>query len=268
MIYELCIDDPKHTPVPHWHKVKFLKGQDRIEFKPGLNIIYGPNGSGKSTLLTGLAILMHCWHSNWPRVSKESIMDFFRPVGLCGGMVLEHDGSPARYLGVEPPGFPPEKGVEKVALSLKSSTDMRGKSTNNMSHGQATVSHLIRFLKAKPERVRYSFTRAKATAKWAPIYEVGIESIKNVRKQRGVPKQQVILLDEIDRSLDFAKQAGVWKQLRHLATDHQIIIASHSPFAVSVPGAHYIETTPHYLQNSRKALSLILDDIEEMEEAA
>lgn len=264
MIYELQVRNPKKTPVPHWHKVKFLQGIDNIEFEPGLNIIYGPNGSGKSTLLTALAILLHCWRTNWPRVTKDSISDFLRPLGLCDGLLIDHDGSPARYLGVNEPGFPPEKGVKEQKLVLKATRDMAGKSVVNMSHGQASIRKLIQFLKAKPERVKYGFSRAKATPKWAPIYEVGIESLKNTRKERSVSKQQVILLDEVDRSLDFAKQAGVWKQLRLLAKDHQIIIASHSPFAVANPGAHYIETTDHYLDRSRRALGLILGDLEEI----
>ncbi len=79
-----------------------------------------------------------------------------------------------------------------------------------------------------------------------------------------MPWQHVILLDEIERSLDFAKQAAVWKQLRQFLADglHQVIIASHSPFAVSVPGASYIETVPGYLDSSRKALALLLRDVD------
>jgi hypothetical protein len=44
MIYELRVDEPKRTPVPHWHKVAWLQGREHFEFHPGLNIIYGPNG--------------------------------------------------------------------------------------------------------------------------------------------------------------------------------------------------------------------------------
>jgi len=261
MIYHLSILDQKKTPVPHWPKVPFLKDRDGFDFHPGLNIIYGPNGSGKSTLLTGLAILMHVWQTNWPRVTKESVMLFNRPGGLATGLLLDHDGSPARYLGVDEPSFAPVgNGISTQELAaLKTTPDMRGKASKNMSHGQASVARLVRFLKAKPERVRYSMSARKATKEWRTYYDCAVTSLKNTRQVKGKPKQQVILLDEVDRSLDFAKQAAVWKQLRLLAQDHQIIIASHSPFAVNVPGAHYIETTPDYLNNSRKALSLLLE---------
>lgn len=260
MLYRLTIRDPKKTPVPHWHKVPFLKGKTEFEFEPGLNIVYGPNGSGKSTLLTGLAIELHVWLTNWPRVTKESVMLFNRPTGMADGLVIDHDGTPARYLGVDEPAFAPTGGIKKQELkALKATADMRNKAAKNMSHGQASVAKLVRFLKAKPERVRYSMSAKKATATWKPYYDCAVESLKNKSKQKGAPKQQVILLDEVDRSLDFARQAAVWKQLRLLAKNHQIIIASHSPFAVNVPGAHYIETTPHYLNNSRKALSLLLE---------
>ena len=117
MIYKLTITDPKHTPVPHWPKVKFLKTVDVIEFKPGLNIIYGGNGTGKSTLLSALAILTHSWQTNWPRVTKDSISLFNRPNGLADGMLLSHDGQPVRYLGVEEPSFAPERAVKIKRLS-------------------------------------------------------------------------------------------------------------------------------------------------------
>lgn len=267
MIYELKIRNPKLTPVPHWNKVAFLKGKESFEFKPGLNIIYGPNGSGKSTLLTALAILTHTWQTNWPRVTKDSLMLFNRPVGFADGLLMEHDGSPARYLGVEAPSFAPKKTKTSNLTALKIEASAKNKALHNMSHGQASVVKLVRFLRATPEGIHYAMSSRKATDEWEDLYELGTESLKNKSKRRGMPKQQVILLDEVDRSLDFVRQAAVWKQIRLLSTVHQIIIASHSPFATYAPNAHYIETEDNYLRNSRLALAKLPEMAEKIKKS-
>lgn len=261
MINKLTVRNKRLTPIPYWSKVGFLKDRKEVEFKPGLNIVFGPNGSGKSTLLSALAVLLHVKESNWPVVSKDSLGPFMRPTGLATGLLLEHDGGPARYLGIADPGFPPKKDVASQRVRLETAKETKYKALHDMSHGQATVAKLVSFLSAKPTKVRYSITKAKLPGAWEKIWDVGTESLANVRAGVGEP-QQVILLDEVDRSLDFAKQHEVWRELREMAKTTQIIIASHSPFAVSAPGAHYIETTPDYLEASRRALHLLMRDLE------
>jgi predicted ATPase len=266
LINKLIIRNKRLTPIPYWSKVGFLKDKKEIEFQPGLNIIYGPNGSGKSTLLSALAVLLHVKESNWPVVSKDSLGPFMRPSGFTTGLLLEHDGGPARYLGIADPGFPPKKDVASQRVRLETAKETKYKALHDMSHGQATVAKLVSFLSAKPTKVRYAISKAKLTGSWERLWEVGTESLANVKAPEGEPRQ-VILLDEVDRSLDFAKQHEVWRELRELAKTTQIVIASHSPFAVSAPGAHYIETTPDYLLASRQALHLLMQDLEAQDAA-
>lgn len=260
MINKLIVRNKRLTPIPYWNKVGFLKDKKEIEFKPGLNIVFGPNGSGKSTLLSALAILLHVKESNWPVVSKDSLGPFMRPSGFTTGLLLEHDGGPARYLGIADPGFPPKKDVASQRVRLETAKETKYKALHDMSHGQATVAKLVSFLSAKPTKVRYAISKTKLSGSWEKLWDIGTESLANVTVD-GEP-QQVILLDEVDRSLDFAKQHEVWRELREMAKTTQIIIASHSPFAVSAPGAHYIETTPDYLSASRQALHLLMRDLD------
>ena len=258
MIKELVVRDPKKTPLPHWHKVPWLKSLDKVTFKPGLNVIFGKNGSGKSTLINGLAILMHCRDENWPRISKTSITRFMRASTLADGLLLKHDGAPCRYLGIDPPGWAPEKGIVENKLMLEAAEAARG--MQYMSAGQGSMTKLVRFLKAEPEKVKLAFGLKDATGDWGTIYRVATESIMNVEKSKAKKKRQsVILLDEVDSHLDFAKQHAMWTQLKEMAQTHQIIVASHSPFAVSVPGANYIEATPGYLDGARAALASLLE---------
>jgi energy-coupling factor transporter ATP-binding protein EcfA2 len=265
MLYRLVIENPEATPVPHWEKVKFLSQPGVIEFKPGLNVVFGQNGTGKSTLINGLARLMHCQDENWPLVTRASVSHFLRFPGIIAdGLVLEHDGSPGRYLGIHPAATVPERGVERVNIAMSENRSISKRASSQMSSGQASVTKLIRFLRHDATKVRYSAKSNTIGAQLQPVWEVAVRAIKNGKPQAGMPKQQVILLDEVDHNLDFAHQALVWKTLRALIADgqHQVIIASHSPFAVNVPGAHYIETTPGYLAAARAALSLLHEEEE------
>lgn len=275
MIYELQIRSAKLSPIRHWDTVDWLKGQTSIEFKPGLNIIYGPNGSGKSTLLAGLATLMHCYETNWPVVSRQSCDRFMAASGkYLSGLVLTHDGAPCRYLGVDDPDLAPTTGVteHKVVLDVPKLKTRNGegfRSIDRMSHGQATLTKLGRFLRAEPEKTKFKITAKKCTEEQLPLFEVATESLSNVVETKGHKRQQVVLLDEVDRSLDFTKQASVWKQIRALVDDnYQVIIASHSPWAAVQPEAHYIETTPGYLDRTRRALGVLLSNLHESEEPA
>jgi len=264
MIYALTIRSARLSPVKHWDKVDWLKGLSTVDFKPGINIVYGPNGTGKSTLLSGLAMLEHCWRSNWPRVDKNSVSDFMGSSGrYLDGLILEHDGAPCRYLGVDDPDHAPA-GAKQIDVEIASKREAVGRALNQQSHGQATLNKLIRFLKAEPEKVKHVLKEKNLAPEWKGWYTAATESLHNAAQRKGMPKQQTILLDEVDRSLDFTKQASVWKQVRLLAeSNHQIIIASHSPWAAVQPHAHYIETLPGYLEKTRKALGVLLQNLGE-----
>ncbi len=261
MIHNLIVRNAKKTPIAHWPTVPFLK-RGSFEFHPGVNVIFGPNGSGKSTLLAALATLMHCKDESWPIVTKASVTKFMRATGqTADGLLLSHDGTPARYLGIENElPFAPETGVKEVDVDLTVKT--KTNALDRVSAGQATLLKLIRFLRAEPQKVRYKLSAKKLDDEWKEIFDVATESLNNVAILPGKAKQQVLLLDEIDRSLDFARQSAVWKQIRTLAAGgkHQIIVASHSPFALNVPGAHYIETKTGYLDQNRAALRVLMTE--------
>ena len=68
------------------------------------------------------------------------------------------------------------------------------------------------------------------------------------------PGPLTVLLDEPDLHLDIPSQANLWKQLVDLAKREQVIVTSHSVFAVAVPGAAYIDLVPGYLAECRKSV--------------
>lgn len=255
MIYSLTVTDPKRTTVAHWHQVEWLKDKTTIEFKPGMNVIFGTNGTGKSTVITALAKEMHCYLHNWPRLSKSSVHEFLRPNGLADGMLVEHDGKPCRYLGINDMEFAPDNAKQKEITILQSSTGR--KTLTQMSAGQSKVAKLARFLTKEPRGISKE-VRLKGSDEWIELYEVATESLKNAKPRPGMPRQHTLLLDEVDSHLDFKRQAEVWAQLKELSYTNQIIIASHSPFALWVEGANYIETVPNYLEGARAALAVAM----------
>lgn len=271
MIYDLVIDDPEATPVLHWEKVPFLSEVKSISFRPGLNILFGQNGTGKSTIIEGMARLLHCREMNWPVVTRHSVSLFARSDGiLATGLRLEHDGQPARYLGIEPAAIVPDaKATEKITIVMQEGRATRGRAATKMSSGQASVAKLIRFLKHDAVKTRYKLKTSDVGPAMKATWDAAVASVKGGKHVAGTPKQQIVLLDEVDHNLDFAHQAMVWKTLRALVDEgkHQVIIASHSPFAVNVPGAHYIETSPGYLDAARKALRMLHEDDDESVES-
>lgn len=265
MIHSILVDDPKTTPAScgYWPEVSWLKNVERIDFKPGLNIVFGKNGSGKSTLISALATLMHCKQTNWPLVTKQSCELFLRSNGnIARGLHVEQDGQPCRYLGIADMDAIPDGRVVKLALAMTEHGKHASRGYHEMSSGQKSIVRLLRFLRHDAKKTGYRLKTSSVTTDFRPIYNAAVWSLKHPVTVKGAPKQQTILLDEVDLSLDFAHQAAVWSQLRKMISDgkHQVIVASHSPFAVNVPGAHYIETSEGYLDASRKALKILLDD--------
>lgn len=66
-------------------------------------------------------------------------------------------------------------------------------------------------------------------------------------------------LDEPDLHLGLDYQDHLWSKIISVVSQsYQVIVATHSPFAVSVPGATYLETTPGYLDRCRANLKRAL----------
>lgn len=67
---------------------------------------------------------------------------------------------------------------------------------------------------------------------------------------------QTLLLDEPESGFGMPWQAGLWRNVlsRIDPAKHQVIVATHSPFALMVPDAHYIEMTPGYANDCSATL--------------
>lgn len=260
MISAIRVTDPSRCCVVHWEKVAALKGLDRLEFKPGLNILWGPNGCGKSTVLTLLARMLHCEQGNRTVVTQTSVQavftvpyknypNGFRSEEFPDGVVPVHDGQatlhfdPGHAVGLIGGSFDWDFGTEGIhnAISRGSAGETSMRRMNDV------LTHVV-----KPETFpRVEWKEQKPEGEPGPKEHSWTKKLRQVATfldgtlERGQP---TVLLDEPDRSLSIKLQAGLWHNLAaRYAGNVQVIAASHSPFALRLPGAHYIDLSPGYL---------------------
>jgi len=254
MITELHIEDPTKTPVEWWADIEAFKGKDKFEFqKAGLTILWGPNGSGKSSLLKVLAHLTHCHQGGSPLVTNESV----RAVKGHSGASILTDGKPVHFLD---PGA--EAGL--VGDGAGFDFDFMAEGMNAMfarrsSSGEQTTAKTNRILQSSAElkEVPWKVTHPDKykDQKWADETRQATKFLTANIDENGPP---TILLDEPGRSLSIPRQAELWHILANQER-FQIIVATHSVFALYLMGAKYLDVKPGYLAECREEFNGIAE---------
>jgi len=261
MIYKLDILDPTKTPVPWLATIEALAKPRTFEFKPGLNVLWGRNGSGKTSLTKVLARLFHCEQGNQPHVTQESLAEltgnrFHEVVDLKKSLKVTHDGQGVRHFD---PGH--AVGLMGGAAAFDWSFGDEG-IANAMFKGSAGQTTMFRFdrliteiIAGEVPEVVWKFPRehGRGNDTWAKRIKIADHFLEG-NADKGQP---TILLDEPERSYDLNAQIGVWRFLRAYADQIQFIVASHSLFALKIPGAHYVELSPRYLAGSEAVLEIL-----------
>lgn len=221
MISLLEVRSPGKTALPHWESV--FPRPVRWEFRPGLNILWGRNRSGKSSILSLLAVMLHAKQGGVSKVTTWGD-GYSRPEYDPDHCRLVYDGQPIAYVD-------PSLSNGLIGGSFDSDFAAQGWRNARLkaSHGETTLHRL--------DGVMRDWAGAKPLPAGPTIPPPSIPA---------GPK--TLLLDEPDRSLDLDTQFQVWREgiLRGPLSQHQIIVATHSPFATRVPGAHYIDLSPDY----------------------
>lgn len=241
----------------------FFKREKIISFSPGLNIIFGPNASGKSTLLRGLALHLAAEQGGASCVTQDYLrttVDLFAAATSKGsksldelGLHVEHDGKPIQFLdprvtvGITSGAFDNDFFNEGLRETIH---------RKSMSSGEKTLSRLGRVVSVltgespMPTQVEYKVSAKVLNSTWA----AGLAIVKERFKATAPEGPATILLDEPESGLGLPLQARLWELLaRH--SGHQLIVASHSPFALGLPEANYIETSLGYAQQAKAELS-------------
>jgi len=259
----LQVREPGLAACEWWPQVEALRGVDRLAFRPvGLTVLWGPNGCGKSTVLKTMARLTHCEQGGASRITQSSVWELQAPTPLGDrqrwrdGVRLVHDGEPVHFLDPSQ-----EPGLRHGVFDDDFFSDgMLSLEARRSSSGQNVTGLLNRVLEmaAKAEGIGSTLNRDTVNPVWRANFEKMNEMLApaEVDGKPLPPGPRTLLLDEPDRSLSLPRQKDLWDTLA-AQQRFQIIVATHSVFALDVPGVRYVDLQPGYLAECREALGAL-----------
>lgn len=237
-------------------EVPFFKGIRKVDFKPGLNVLFGPNGSGKSTLLRMLGDTMVATQGGITAITEASIHDTVnfnigkrRTEGMKDkiGLSVIHDGQPVIFcdprkaVGLDGGAFDDDFFAEGIAEV----TTRRGLSHGQVSQSrmQAALAVLAGKARPKPEIIEV-MKKDHVNDVWGSA----IDLVKARLEPRCEKGQFTVLLDEPEANFSLQWQAKLWELIASPAVAErcQVIVASHSPFVLGIKHANYIDMVPNY----------------------
>ena len=270
MIESLTFHDVPDAEMPWVAQLDYFKNNPVTLFKPGLNIVFGPNGSGKSTILQLLGLSLAAVQGGTSVVTQSWIQDV---LGFSGSTLklpcnVVHDGQPVMYFDARAQEGLIGGSFDDDFFSLGIANTMARGSTGQL--GIRRMSRMLDVLLEKPAASAKSDKTAKSRAmkqtreepagfpaeiewrlnrnsvndSWVKKLSI-IEELLSAKCAAG-PK--TLLFDEPESGYSLPWQAGLWKNVFSKVDPEkfQVIVATHSPFALEIPGANYIEMQPEY----------------------
>lgn len=281
-------------------EIDFFKRNKKVKFKSGLNILFGGNGSGKSTLLQMIGMSLAAVQGGRSCVTSTWLSEVFVGLGTQKPAIpgkLMHDGQPIMYfdarakegllgggfdddffdMGLENSlrrGSTGQLGLtrldrmlsvlreEQETQSEKSKQTAKKKSGTPVSVKQLSRDQERTTRKNKnigfPESIEFKVSR-NVNSYWEPRLKV-VDEMLAAKIEKG---PRTLLFDEPESGFSFDWQDRLWRGVfeRVDSSKFQVIIATHSPFALSIPGANYIEMEPGYIEQSTNALKELIKRI-------
>ncbi len=250
-------------------ELAFFKGRRKLDFKPGLNVMFAPNGSGKSTVLSMLGDSMCALQGGTSAVTETAVHEGIDMLGSLRnprtgekksmrdkfGLHVEHDGQPVLY-------GDPRKSVGLMGGAFDDDFFEQG-ITNVLAGGRASsgqnalrkMAPLLAVLKGDapfPTAIRRTMRPEHVNELWQQAL-----ALLDKRFEPSIEQgQPTLLLDEPESGFSLVWQSRLWRALTapSVAERFQVIVASHSPFALGHAGVNYIDLEPGFREEAEAAL--------------
>jgi hypothetical protein len=243
-------------------------GQKTYEFTPGINVLFGPNGCGKSTIIKTLKSYCGIIKGGWTSVSDPLIIGTYYV-----GKMYEAKDFPHAYRTYSPAKCMANVGWDGVPTffndgDIKVSDTFFFQNVGQSDDGITTEAEQLDALALKPSSGQYRIQRINKIVNMLqnpPTFE-SVQELPFRCQYPDVAQREVnywkalgrrsnkytILLDEPERSLSLPKQQ---KLLNELIPDemknYQVVLATHSIFALTIKGANIIDMQPGYVEECR-----------------
>ena len=242
--------------------IKFVEGfvldlykdaPKQFNFTDGMNILFSGNGAGKSVALKFLKAYCSIQNAGWTNVVDPKVL---APDGFPHAyraftpdkdrVVVDWDGTPVFYnsgdIADSNAWFFQKSGVSEDGLSTEK--ERFDTMVEKPSSGQYRLKKINKMLSiiGNPPKIEPNPKFGDVSAQ--------LEYLESLPKDGKL----TILLDEPERSLSLPKQKKLLDVLMSFADKHQIIMACHSPFALSLPRdkVNFIEIEPSYIEECDK----------------
>lgn len=253
MIDSLTLKPVETRILPWLPKIGVFKDTPTINFKPGLNVLMGPNGCGKSSVLSALAMALAAHQGGESTVTNYWLSSIMEPMasGTSLGFTVAHDGHPVLYADSRAtPGLIGgqfdddffDQGLRET--TTKGSTGERGLSRLNgllaLLMGKAPGPTVAKF----PEAIAWKTPRTGISKS----QKARITTAEELLAPTIAAGPKTILLDEPESGFSLTWQNGIWSNILDNIdpAKFQVIVATHSPFALGLKNANYIEMTPGF----------------------
>jgi len=299
MIDSLTFTPLESSLMPWAAELEYFKRTPTTLFKPGLNVIFGGNGSGKSTLLQLLATSLAAAQGGTSVVTSSWLHDIFGFGNKGTANVpcdVVHDGQPVMYFDARAKEGLIGGSFDDDFFNLGFANTMARGSTGQL--GLQRMDRMLKVLTSKdspapapapepekPKAPRASGRSLKDLARpggsqdlvpqgfptkieWRVSREflskhesarvVAVDALLAARRPEG-PK--TLIFDEPESGFSMPWQVGLWNNVFSKVDPErfQVIIATHSPFAIGLPGTNYIEMEPGYLRQCLNAAQRFVD---------
>lgn len=257
MIYKMQFTDGFPTNLPNIGKRIF-------EFTDGVNLIYGPNGCGKSTILKTLKAYCGIEKAGWTKVSQPTVLGT-----MYIGRMSEAIGFPHAYRKYTPSGcmanvlwdgMPVFFNDGDIKVSDTFFFQNAGQSEDGITTEQEQMEMLAKHLSSGQFRIdKINKIFQMLTNSPLPITametlppriqypEIAEKEVQYWRSLTRRSKKYTILFDEPERSLSLPLQKELLlNSIPKYLKDYQVIIATHSIFALDMKNVNVIDIENGY----------------------